>query len=602
MRCEVIQQDLSARLDGERADSTMLDRHLAECPDCRAFLDGAQRVRRELRIAPLGEDVPEITPAVVERLGEQNRRPAAPRAEWWGAMSVAASLVVGLVLGGLLATTANRDPSVAEELGDRVLAAQHTVVAFYADLTVEERGWHPAVPVRRYEGTLRYGAPEQLRIDLRDRTTYPDASWVANDLSRVVTRTAEWSTATPPCPRSQLPGCLLDTPRTTGVSDRVPLSGLGAQALDAVVPVHSLHLGGGTDLGTRTTGDGRQVGVIADVAQLRPLLDALVGVGSWRELHPTDPVELWVDAVSFTPRELTVRAGAGTLRQRWALERGLSDPAGEAVLNVRFDPRESPEEVAEPEPPGPLPTAGFVDGEVDLPLPGTLPQGMDRYRSGVQLTGTHDVETVTWTDGRAWLRLRGVEAWSGKRLFGDLGPLVRRVTLPDGRIVYLSGDGQTAAIHTDGIDLVLEGSVGRDVLLDVAASIPVEGRRVPTDWVEAADGSLTDAAAALPGLLVPSGLDGFGPPSVRIGEAQVVIGYAGSGGRELVVTQRAGGALSPPVVSDVIGVAVRGRPGRFLPEAAELEWVEDGVVVSLHSEDLGLTGLLRVAADLRPVP
>lgn len=602
MRCESIQQGLSARLDGERTDSTVLDRHVTGCADCQAFLDGALRVRRELRFAPLDEDVPEITPAVVERLGDRDGAHRTRRGEWWGAMSVAASLVVGLVLGGLLATTANRDPSVAEELGERALAAQHTVVAFHADLAIEEHGWHPAVPVRRYEGSLRYEAPEQLRIDLRDRTAYPDASWAPNDVSRVVTRTAEWSTATPACPRNQIPGCLLDTPRTTGVGDRVPLSGLGAQALDAVVPVHSLHLGGGTDLGTRTSDDGRQVGVLADVAQLRPLLDALVGVGSWRELHPSDPVELWVDADSFTPRELTVHAGAGDLRQRWALERGLSDPAGEVVLHVRFDPQDPATAMPRSAPPDELPTAAFIDGEVDLPLPDALPEGMGRYRSGIQVTGAHDVETVAWTDGRAWLRLRGVEGWSGDRLFGDLGPLVRRVTLPDGRVVYLSGDGQTAAIHSGGIDLVLEGSVGRDALLDVAAGIPVEGRRVPAHWIEAADGSLTDAATALPGLLVPSGLDGFGPPSVRIREGQVVIGYAGSGGRELVVTQRAGRALSPPVVPDVIGIEVRGHPGRFLPEASELEWVEDGLVVSLHSEDLGLTGLLRVAGDLRPVP
>lgn len=599
MRCDQAQLDLSGRLDGERTDDVRVDGHLDGCADCRTFLEVSRRARRELRLAPLDDQVPDIVLGVRARLRESPPPATSSRPRWRGTAQVAATLVVGMLVGGLLTSASTRQPGVAEELGALALAAQRGVVAFEAELEIEEHGWHPAVPVRRYDGVLRYAAPEQLTLELHDRTRYPGPEWVPNHLTRVVTADAEWSTAVTSCPRAQLPACLPATPTTGGVVDRVPLSGLGARLLDAVVPVESLHLGGGTRLGTRTSPDGRLIGVQADAAQLAPLLDAVVGVGTWRELHPTDPVELWVDDDDLTPRELTVRAAGGDLRGRWASERGLSDDPGDILLTIRLTPRAAAGDLPEHRAPEGLPSARFVETEVDLPLPASLPDGMVVHRRGVQVTSEHDVATIAWTDGRAWLRLRAVEDWAADRLFGDLGSLVRRVTVPDGRVVYASGDGQAMAIHTRGLDLVLEGSVGRDALLETAASIPVDGRRVPADWVEAADATLAEASAGLPGLLVPSELAGFGPPAIRVGDGQVTIGYAGSGGRELVLTQRTGRAVSPPVVQDVVGVEVRGRPGRFLATGFELEWVEGGIVVSLRSQDLGLGELLRIAEDLQ---
>lgn len=603
MRCDGIQLALSEAMDGERprhlrTETTVLDRHVAGCADCRAFLDSSQQVRRRLRLAAVDDEVPEVTSAVLERLPAE---PASRRSEqrgWREAAPMVASLVVGLVVGGLLTATAGRQPTMAGELGDRVLVAQANAVAFAADVVVEERGWHPQVPVRRYEGTLRYDAPEQLALELRDRTDYPDGPWTPNHVTRIVTPDAEWSTTVPDCPTAQLPNCLPDQPRTSGVADRVPLSGLGSLTLDAVVPVQSLHLGGGVDLGTRTSEDEQHVGVAVEAGQVAPLLDTLMGAGTWREVHPSDPVELWLDATSFTPRELTVRAATGELREQWAVERGLADASGDVLLHVLFDPRDPDGAVPGASAPVDLRSAGFVDGEVDLPLPTSVPEDMQLHRSGTQATSEHDIATVTWTDGRAWLRLQGVRAWSGGRLFGDLGTVVRRVTLPDGGIVYISGDGQTAAVHTEGLDLLLGGSISSETLLEVAQSIPVRGLQVPPSWVEAADATLAAAARELPGLLVPSRLDGFGSPAAQVRDGHVVIGHAGSGGRELTVTQRPGEALSPPVTDDVIGVEVRGQPGRYLPDGGELEWVEDGIVVSLRSDDLGLAALLQIAADL----
>lgn len=599
MRCEDIQATLSARMDGGSVDDAILDGHVATCAACRSFLEGATAVRRELRLSPLVDEVPDVSQAVMDRLDTpETRRPA--RGRWSRVVPVAASLVVGAVIGASLFATATRQPSVAEEFSQQVLAAQHVVSTFTAAVSIEERGWHPAVPIRRFHGTLDYRAPEELTIELVDRTSYPDANWPANDVERVVTATTEWSRALPACPISQLPGCLPPDPRLTGVSDRAPFSGLGRGSLEAIVPVDSFRLGGGEDLGNRITPDGEHLGMAVDVGQVTPLLSALLGAGNWRELHPSDAAELWVDAATLTPRELLVRAAAGSIRDRWALERGLDDRPGELLLHVTITPEDRPLNLPPPAPTG-LRSAGFTTAPVRLPEP-DLPEPMSRYRMGTQPTTEHEIAIATWSDGRAWVRLRGVRGWTASRLFGDLGSLVRRVSLADGRTVYIGREGHTIAIHTADLELVLDGTLSEDDLLAIAASLPVEGRPIPRHWSEVSDATLADAAAAVPGLLVPPDLDGFGEPAVQVTGDVVTIGYAGSGGRELLVTERRGISVAPPIVANVVGVEVRGRSGRYLPDSGALEWVEDGVVVSLRSRDLSLDDLVRVADSMRAAP
>jgi hypothetical protein len=50
----------------------------------------------------------------------------------------------------------------------------------------------------------------------------------------------------------------------------------------------------------------------------------------------------------------------------------------------------------------------------------------------------------------------------------------------------------------------------------------------------------------------------------------------------------------------VIGVEVRGQPGRYSAERSELEWMEDGTYRSLQASAFDLAGLLRLAASLEP--
>jgi hypothetical protein len=121
---------------------------------------------------------------------------------------------------------------------------------------------------------------------------------------------------------------------------------------------------------------------------------------------------------------------------------------------------------------------------------------------------------------------------------------------------------------------------------------------VPSGWVESSTTTIEEAASATGFLLVPSELRGFGPPSVRIDERTVVLGYAGAGDRGFRITVAPGTSLVPPLEADVIGVEVRGLPGRFTPNRGELEWVEAGHVITLRSSTLGLEELLAVAIEM----
>ncbi len=155
-----------------------------------------------------------------------------------------------------------------------------------------------------------------------------------------------------------------------------------------------------------------------------------------------------------------------------------------------------------------------------------------------------------------------------------------------------------AAIHGEDIDVVVTGSLPSETLRIVAESLGIPGLMVPTGWVESSTTTIEEAASATGFLLVPSELRGFGPPSVRIDERTVVLGYAGAGDRGFRITVAPGTSLVPPLEADVIGVEVRGLPGRFTPNRGELEWVEAGHVITLRSSTLGLEELLAVAIEM----
>jgi Putative zinc-finger len=607
VRCDEATERISYALDGGRdhGDTTAVDAHVAGCPECRRFRDTALRVRQHLRFEVL-TDVPDVEPRVQAAIARPAPR---PRLRWLAtAAAVLAGIVAGAAFVGLRPTG---DPDVAAaDLSAPVLSAQTRLDSLVAQLRVTERGWHPDVPVRTYTGRIAYKAPESIAIDLADRTRYPSTAWRPNNITSVVSQTSDWRRGPAPCPRESQPSCTPPAPRVLGTVDREPFPDDTPAPLDLVVPVRSL-VGGGDQslLGRRRIAGRSAIGVQVTAAQVEPLLSGLVQTGNWREFYPSDRVELWLDRASFVPLDVKVFPARTVERDRWAARRGYADrrraPVLEVVLaDVRLDQDPAPDAFPGPPPGAGLRSLGFRDLPVDqvpVPDPASLPPDMAPYRAGlVETPNGPTVAVRTWSDGRAWVQVRLTHEWNGNRLFGDLGDTVRRVDAGAAGIAYVGDGGRRVALHGAGVDVAVTGTLGQDELLGIATSLGVAGEAVPPTWMEATSATGAGAVRALPGVLAPVSVEGFGPPAIRVDGDVATYAYTGAGARGFVLVQTPGTSLAPPVEIDARGVEVRGRTGRYSPDRGELEWVEGTVTFSVRSQTLSLSELLGIAARLEP--
>ncbi len=602
MRCDTAQRVISDRLDGPVGAQTSadVDDHAATCPACADFDRQLAEWRRELRVGAL-DPPPDIAGPVRARLeqGPARRRPGAGLPVL---ARMAAVFVVAFALGAAAVGLAGPGPAEAVELEQLVRTAQHRVHSLQARVAITEHGWHPQVPDRTYAGSLRYAAPETLTLKLDDRTRYPSPQWHDNDVTVVVDEATAWSRGRVGCPVSALPDCAPDTPRTTVVTGREPFDTAEAVPLELVVPVGSFATAP-TAADTRTqTVDGRAaVEVTVAVAQLRPMLDAVLDVGAWRALHPTDEATVALDAEYGIPLRVEVAASAGTERDRWAATLGYDDPAAATLWTWQMSDVEVNGAGIDAPPPPP----GGPDVRIDRGLrspddhpSGPLehpPAGMTAHRVGQ----VDDLTVHSWSDGSAWLRIRVHPSWQQDRLFGrDHGSLVRRVDLPSGGVAYVAEGGGRLFLHGRQADIEVAGSLGPDQLHDVADQLQASGEAVPDDWEESAAATLQEARRVLPGLLVPQGLEDFAGPGVRVSGDAVTLSYAGNGDRGFALTQSPRDVVTPPLDDHVIGVTVRGATGRYTPRTGELEWVERDRTVAIRSTTLRLTDLLAVADGL----
>jgi hypothetical protein len=590
---------VSSRLDG--GDSTGLDEHLAGCERCRRFLARSEAVRRSLRFEPVGSvpdlaarvreavDVPEATPVVARR-----RRPTRRAA--------VAALVAGVVVGAALVGVGDEAPTpvAAAPLPTLVSDAQGAVAGLHAELTLVERGWHPEAAERRFAGTLDYRAPESLLLEWRDRTDYPSAEWRPNDV-RLVTDGRTWAaTGLPDCPSDTQPSCA-QPPREEAVTGRPPFSADAVVPLELIVPVQSF-----ARIDTaRVVGTGRVAGrptieVAAAAAQVGPLIDGLRPAGNLRKIHPSDTVSLSLDAELMVPLRLEVRASADADRRTWALNRGYDDRPGLVILRLAVTDLslDVPDEDTFVPPAASAIDAGFRDGSPAAFVEPPTPEGFTLHRTG-RLSGGTPTSVWSWSDGRAWIRLSATDAWTGPRLFGELGALVlpRATAVGD---VYVSPDGHRMGLHGRAVDLVVEGSVPTDDLVAFVEDLGLAAAPLPPSWPERRVARPVDIRRALPGAL---GLDvpGFAPPAARLEGGTAELFTAGSGDRRLLLVQVDGGVLSPPLGKDPVGLEVRGAAGRWSPDTGQLEWVEGGRLITLRGTGLSRAELLGVAEALEPL-
>lgn len=628
MRCDVVERELSVALDGELIDGRALS-HVESCPRCRTFQAEARRIRDLVRVEPAPE-VPDLVGPIMERVREE---PPRRSRQGWGreiAAFAAAAVVVALVAGGLPGVRRGTPTVRAAEIARRVAEASREISEYRAVFDVVERGFAREVPVRRFEVRVAFRAPERFRSEVRDRTEYPSEDWPRNDVTLAVDGD-RWSLLAPiTCPREALPACASGERRMLAARGREPFDDDPPLPTDVILPVKTLSGAGRLRvLGEGTLSGRRVVRVALDHRDATPLLAFLQAGGSWRPFFPLDRVEVSLDAETWFPLAYRVRAAGGAERDSWAVRNGLpAEDPGRTLLMVRsrvfeesvptgWRPRARRagaidrgfREVASAE------LAGAAGFEPSTP---TDAAGLARYRVGVLRAG----EVVTsYARGLTWLRIRETRSWDQEALFGDVGPLAARVALPGGGVAYheppTATQGRRLAIHGRGSDLSLESNLPLARLLEVAASMPVRGRPVPDAWrTRRLPGGTLEvgvgrgrAARAFPRLSLPRRL----PAEYRLWTMHLFRGPEGTAvtaffrrpggeldGVGIRLHQAEGTALAPPSDPGALAVRVRGRTGRFSPLRGELEWVEDGVYLSLRADGLDLDHLVEVAESLAP--
>jgi hypothetical protein len=643
MRCEVAERELSARLDGDVGPGTdeSLAEHLLGCSRCRAFQAQIHRIHELARVQPAGP-VPDLVPAIMEQVRQQR----APRrgivitlptpSPAWGrhaAAFVAGAVAAALLLGGLPFLRREPSPALAAEIPGRVAAASREVTAYRATFRIEERNFHPTVPVRRFLAMVTFRAPEEFRADVRDVTRYPPGPWARNDLVLAMDR-ERWLVEGPvTCPREALPACPLEGREQRSVRGREPFDNDTPLPTDVVVPVRTL---AGSDR-VRVVGEEEVLGRRVVVVELpyrdaTPLFAYLRAAGSWRPFYPLDLVRVSLEAETWFPLAYEVWPSEAPERRLWAVRNGLpSEPSDAPAFVARAEMFE------DSIPPGWSPGTRLTQAAVDqgfrdepfapltrtaLALPADL-AGLEPYRAGTFALGGRpgDEALVSYTKGLTWLKIRQARRWGRPELFGNIGPLAAPVRLPGVGIAYYepatSSLGRRISIHARGVDLYLESNLPRTDLLRVAGSLPVLSEPVPSRWlVKKWPGgeirervSVRQAVLEAPYLLLPRELPaGFRPwigQLARDGERTSATVYFRRPGTELDgvgirLHQAPGTPLPPPMDPDVLSVEVRGTIGRYSPIRGELEWLERGVYHSLGGTALDLSGLLRVAASLEP--
>jgi len=561
------------------------------------------------RLADVGPE-PDVAPAVMARLAD-GRAPLVAARRHRRVIPLVAAAVAGIVIGATVASgglPGRRPSSVSADVSQRVLRAQTRVDSLTADVHVVERGWQRQVPVRTYDGTLRYRAPESVALHLIDRTRYPSRAWPVNTTTFVVDGSRAWDRGPVPCPPGSEPACAPTEPRVRVTEGREPFAADLPAPLDLIVPVRSFAVTGSAPGLADTRVDGRKaIGVRTTAAQIDPLLAGLRRAGNWRDFYPADRADLWLDASSLVPLRVEIYAAGGPDHRAWAAARGYVDRPGDQLLSVELSHVVANGAAAQRAFPGPPAGAQAVnDGFADVQLyglqtPASLPAGMHPYRAGTATAGP--VTVLTWTDGAAWVKTRATSAWTGTRLFGhDDDTIVRRTTLPGVGVAYVAEGGQRILIHGADLDAEVTGSIPAAQLVRFAGSQGVHGIEVPAGWAEATTGDLVAAHAALPHLLLPQSTAGFTAPAVRVDGATVTLSYSGAGARAFELVQSPGDVLAPPLTADVRGVEVRGVSGRYAPDAGTLEWVEGGRVIELRSQTVSVGELLSIAAGLRASP
>jgi outer membrane lipoprotein-sorting protein len=652
--CERARRAISERMDGERLSPRLtaaVERHVAGCATCAAFEAGAWQLREAARfeVAPAVPDLVDSIMASVERetqerapvrlrllAGGRARRPLIP-----GRIRLAplaAALAVGLVAGSVAVGGPWQRPeglSVdAAEVTRGVAAAATTLSAYQARFAVTEYHFAADVPVREFSMNVWFKAPERFRLDVVDHTQYPSADVTPTDLELIVNGSSWYSVGPSACPIDVCP------PRETVVENRVPFSSTTPAPTDLILPVTSL-----ADANQlKVVGRGSLLGRPAIEVRLPfdragPLFPFLSLGGSWRPFFGSDQVYLWLDARSWFPLSYAVYPAQGRERDEWALRFGLpSESPRQPIFQVvalsvdrqppsagTFRIPQSKGEQGQGAKPMSISQASKVAGF--QPVEPEDVDGLGLYQVVLPPTSTSQGEPpqtlITYSKGLAWLKLGETRGWTSNTLYGPVGLQAQEVSLANGGVAYYepatADHGRRLSIHAEGTDLYVETNLPRDQLLDVAGSLPVTGIPIPAAWAvqRSPEGvtervTLAQAAAEMPFTILlpasealPAGYEVASAEIVRLQEDTALNVYfqqtdTDLGTGPIRLHEEVAKKLPPASSAAQSEVEVRGVIGRWTSDRNQLEWVEQGVYLSLDAAGLSLADLLAVAASLEP--
>ena len=595
--------NVSAYLDGELHDearSAVAD-HLATCAACSAYAERIARVRHLVRVQPV-EAVPDLTERIEAAVA---RRHTGRQWPYMRTAAVAAAAAFLIFVGTSIDVfDRSADVATAGHIVEGVRSAARTLDAYRATFSITERGWHAAVPTRTMQAEVEFDAPERFRLEIRDQTVYPNASWPRNDVT-LVSSSRRWSITEPSsCPTVSLPWCASGAGvESRTIVDREPFDGNSALPTDIAIPIETL-----SDAGTLEVLDsssGRHRMALA-YHQAAPLVRALQPGGSWRPFHPLDRVEVTIDGDTWFPLRFRVLAGSSADRPLWEERMSIpSEPPGSVLLDVRATSFEEPSG---------FPAGSFtsrVEGAVasgrfsPLPLnpwePGYT-AGLEPYRHG----RTGHLAVATYADGMAWLKISALPRGGATPAFFGGAEIV---PIGEGEAFYRPADGR----HGRRVEIFgerpvrVESNLPRAEVLRVATSLSVHGsvpfttstsegtvvKRLPSAYAR------SQGPAYLPeGFRLVAAIASTGPRT----DATVTLHYNrpetsfGGGGIRIVHAEEV--TNLPPSSEGFIGIRVGANTGRWSFERGELEWIAAGGYHAVRVPGSDLATALKIAESL----
>jgi hypothetical protein len=640
VNCARVQEALSERMDGEHLSPRVrdaVDSHVESCLTCHSFLARAERVRRSVRMRP-AEDVPDLTERIMEAVETgsaavltRRRRPAPVRRRArpaWGWAPVAAALVVGLVAGSIAVggpwQTETTRPTALAQVARGVRSAARGVDSYHATFQLSEHGL-PGAPDRAFAMEVWFAAPQRFRLELADRTSYPSDAWTPTEITYVADGTATYLRAPTGCPATLGAAC----PATREVlEDQSAFSTATTIPSDLVLPLDVF----GSTRGIAVAGSGTALGrpavrLTMSFDRAAPLFPFLRLGGTWRPFFGGDAVEVWLDGETYFPLRWRVTASIDPDRRDWELRFGLpAEPAGGGLLDVRatsFDtvpPPATTFSIAGLVPPvvDPAELAAHVGFEPVTPI--DTKELAFASAAVAPPTATEDAPQtlLTYADGLAYLKVGERRDWEQRRLFGPLTGTPEVVDLENGGVAYYepatADHGRRLAIHTDETDLYLETNLPREELLSIAATLP-PGRRIPAAWwsTKARDAlvrlvSLEDAGRLVPfRIRLPGSLpEGYAFAAAQVTRIDRSVSVAivfrrldsDLAGQPITLHVERARAVPPTTGEQQVLVDVGGRPGRYTPASARLEWLSGRLLVTIEAPGMSLRDVLAIALSI----